>query len=358
MHFLRYGRDDTEFINSMSRGELNKLLMSEAERTGRVRIEFEQRLVDYRDGRARLRDETSGNEREVDAPVIFGSDGSASALRAALGTELEQSWLDFGYKELTIPPAKGGGFSLEPHALHIWPRKNFMLIALPNIDGSFTCTLFLPFEGDASFASIEAADAGERFIASTFPDAHRLIPRLGAALEEAPLGKMVTVKCARWSRGSALLVGDAAHAIVPFFGQGMNAGFEDCTVLMDMLGSDWTRAFADFSALRKPDADAIADLAVENFVEMRDKVADPEFVLWKEVEAELSRRFPGEYRSRYQLVTFTRVPYRVAQEAGRIQLDLLRSLTSRARSAGEVDYSAAESAIRTRLVPLLEPYGL
>jgi kynurenine 3-monooxygenase len=357
-HFLRYGRDDTEFINSMSRGELNKLLMSEAERTGRVRIEFEQRLVDYRDGRARLRDETSGEEREVDAPVIFGSDGSASALRAALGTELEQSWLDFGYKELTIPPENGGGFSLEPHALHIWPRKNFMLIALPNIDGSFTCTLFLPFEGDASFAGIEGADAGERFFARTFPDAHRLIPRLGAALEEAPLGKMVTVKCARWSRGSALLVGDAAHAIVPFFGQGMNAGFEDCTVLMDMLGSDWTRAFADFSALRKPDADAIADLAVENFVEMRDKVADPEFVLWKEVEAELSRRFPGEYRSRYQLVTFTRVPYRVAQEAGRIQLDLLRSLTSRARSAGEVDYSAAESAIRTRLVPLLEPYGL
>ena len=356
LHFLRYGRDDSEFINSMSRGELNKLLMSEAERTGRVQIHFVQRLVDYRAGRARLRYESSGEERDVDAPVVFGSDGSASALRAALGTEVEQSWLDFGYKELTIPPAQGGGFSLEPYALHIWPRKNFMLIALPNVDGSFTCTLFLPFEGEASFAAIAGADAGERFFAEIFPDARALIPRLGEALEEAPLGKMVTVKCARWSRGTALLMGDAAHAIVPFFGQGMNAGFEDCTVLMDLLDRvpDWSRAFAEFSTLRKPDADAIADLAVENFVEMRDKVADPEFVLWKEVESELSRRFPGEYLSRYQLVTFTRVPYRVAQEAGRIQFDLLRSLTSKARNARDVNYTAAHAAIRMRLLPLIQ----
>ncbi|HWE23896.1 MAG TPA: NAD(P)/FAD-dependent oxidoreductase, partial [Myxococcales bacterium] len=359
LHFLRYGRDDSEFINSMSRGELNKLLMSEAERTGRVRIDFEQRLVDYRDSRARLRDETSGKERDVEATVIFGSDGSASALRDALDVDVEQSWLDFGYKELTIPPAPGGGFSLEPHALHIWPRKNFMLIALPNVDGSFTCTLFLPFAGESSFAAIDGAGRGERFFAEIFPDARALIPRLGAALEEAPLGKMVTVKCARWSRRSALLIGDAAHAIVPFFGQGMNAGFEDCTVLMDLLDRvpQWEDAFARFSEARKPDADAIADLAVENFVEMRDKVADREFVLWKEVEAELSRRFPGEYLSRYQLVTFTRVPYRVAQEAGRIQLDLLRSLTANVRSAAEVDYAKAQSAIRARLLPLLRPYA-
>ena len=360
LHFLRYGRDDSEFINSMSRGELNKLLMAEAERTGRVRIEFEQRLVDWRAGHARLRDEATGEERDIEAPIIFGSDGSASALRAALDLDVEQSWLDFGYKELTIPPARGGGFSLEPHALHIWPRKNFMLIALPNIDGSFTCTLFLPFEGEASFAAIDAPAAGENFFAEIFPDAHALIPGLGAALEEAPLGRMVTVKCARWSRGTALLIGDAAHAIVPFFGQGMNAGFEDCTVLMSLLDRvpDWARAFVEFSASRKPDADAIADLAVENFVEMRDKVADAEFVLWKEVEAELSRRFPGEYLSRYQLVTFTRLPYRVAQEAGRLQLELLRSLTANVRSASEVDYSRARAAIRAGLVPLLGQYGV
>lgn len=359
LHFLRYGRDDSEFINSMSRGELNKLLMTEAERTGRVRIQFEQRLVDWREGRARLRDDATGMEREVEARIIFGSDGSASALRAVLDLEVEQSWLDFGYKELTIPPTRAGGFSLEPHALHIWPRKNFMLIALPNADGSFTCTLFLPFEGEASFAAIATAAAGEKFFGEVFPDAHALIPGLAAALEEAPLGRMVTVKCGRWSRGTALLIGDAAHAIVPFFGQGMNAGFEDCTVLMGLLDRvpDWARAFEEFSTSRKPDADAIADLAVENFVEMRDKVADAEFVLWKEVEAELSRRFPGEYLSRYQLVTFTRVPYRVAQEAGRLQLELLRSLTANVRSASEVDYSRAGAAIRAGLVLLLAQYG-
>src|SRR5205823_6813322 len=233
-------------------------------------------------------------------------------------------------------------------------------IALPNLDGSFTCTLFLPFEGDASFASIAAPASAERFFAETFPDALALIPRLEEALEEAPLGRMVTVRCSPWSRGAALLIGDAAHAIVPFFGQGMNAGFEDCTVLMEILDRDpdWSRAFAELSEMRKPDADAIADLAVENFVEMRDKVADPEFVLWKEVEAELSRRFPGEYLSRYQLVTFTRVPYRVAQEAGRIQLDLLRDLTATPRTAAAVDYSRARAAIRAGLVPLLGQYGV
>jgi kynurenine 3-monooxygenase len=169
---------------------------------------------------------------------------------------------------------------------------------------------------------------------------------------------MVTVKCARWSRGQAVLIGDAAHAIVPFFGQGMNAGFEDCTVLMEVLDREagWARAFAELSDSRRPDADAIADLAVENFVEMRDKVSDPEFVLWKEVEAELSRRFPGEYLSRYQLVTFTRIPYRIAKQAGVIQSALLRELTQPARTAHDVDYSRAHSLIRARLLPVLKPY--
>jgi kynurenine 3-monooxygenase len=361
-HFLRYGRDDSEFINSMSRGELNELLMTEAERTGQVRIHFQQRLVGYdlARGTARLRDEVGGAERDVAAPVVFGSDGSASALRAALDVEVDESWLDFGYKELTIPPALGGGFSLEPNALHIWPRKNFMLIALPNMDGSFTCTLFLPFEGEASFAAIDAPPAAERFFADTFPDALALIPRLPQALAEAPLGRMVTVRCTPWSRGAALLIGDAAHAIVPFFGQGMNAGFEDCTVLMEILdrAPDWTRAFAELFERRKPDADAIADLAVENFVEMRDKVADAEFVLWKAVEAELQRRFPGEYLSRYQLVTFTRIPYRVAQEAGRIQQDLLRELTRGRTRAEEVDYADARELVRARLAPLLHQNGI
>jgi kynurenine 3-monooxygenase len=204
------------------------------------------------------------------------------------------------------------------------------------------------------------ADDAQAFGNKYFPDAMPLIPDFAEQLMSAPLGRMVTVRAWPWSRGSALLLGDAAHAIVPFFGQGMNAGFEDCTVLMAVLDRvpQWERAFAEFSSARKPDADAIADLAVENFVEMRDKVADPEFLLWKEVETELSRRFPGEYLSRYQLVTFTRVPYHVAQEAGRIQLDLLRELTTTARSAADVDYALAHAVIRDKLVPLLRAHGI
>jgi kynurenine 3-monooxygenase len=358
--FLRYGRDDSEFINSMSRGELNELLMTEAERTGRVGIRFEQRLVGYdaRSRKARLRDERSGAEAEVDTPVLVGADGSASALRRALPFDTSEEVLDFGYKELTLPAGPGGSFLLEKNGLHIWPRGNFMLIALPNLDGSFTCTLFLPFRGDPSFESISGRE--EAFFAETFPDAHERMAGVGRALREAPLGHMVTVRCSPWAHGTALLLGDAAHAIVPFFGQGMNAGFEDCTALDAILSREprWESAFAELSSSRKPDADAIADLAVENFVEMRDKVADPQFVLWKAVEAELQRRFPGEYLSRYQLVTFTRVPYRVALEAGRIEQRMLGDLTRGARTAAEVDYERAREMIRRELAPLLRAHGL
>jgi kynurenine 3-monooxygenase len=353
-HFLRYGRDDREFINSMSRGELNRLLVTEAEKTGRVHIEFEERLVSFDPARhtARLRSERTGDEREIRTGVAFGADGSASAMRKAIAPDATEEVLDFGYKELTLPAGPGASFLLEKNALHIWPRKSFMLIALPNLDGSFTCTLFLSFE---SFEEIAAPAAADAFFARHFPDVLALLPDLGARLADAPLGRMTTVKCRPWSRGTSLLVGDAAHAIVPFFGQGMNAGFEDCTVLDGILAREprWDRAFAELSETRKPDADAIADLAVENFVEMRDKVADPEFVFWKEVEAELSRRMGGGYRNRYQLVTFTRVPYRVALEAGLLQQGILREVCAGAASAGEVDYGRAERLVRERLAKVL-----
>jgi kynurenine 3-monooxygenase len=354
-HLLRYGRDDREYINSMSRGELNALLLTEAERTGRVRIEFEERLLSYDPGRnvARIRSERTGTEREIHPEVAFGADGSASAMRKSIAPGASEEVLDFGYKELTLPAGPGGSFLLEKNALHIWPRKSFMLIALPNLDGSFTCTLFLSFD---EFAKIGEAAAAEKFFAATFPDVLALVPDLGARLAEAPLGRMTTVKCSPWSRGTSLLLGDAAHAIVPFFGQGMNAGFEDCTVLDGILAREprWDRAFAELFATRKPDADAIADLAVENFVEMRDKVADKEFVLWKEVEAELSRRMGGAYLNRYQLVTFTRIPYQNALEAGRIQQEILRELCAGKAFASEVDYRRGESLVRERLSKVLE----
>jgi kynurenine 3-monooxygenase len=353
-HLLRYGRDDSEFINSMSRGELNRLLVTEAEKTGRVRFEFEERLVSFdpEGQHARVRSERTGVEREVTAAVAFGADGSASAMRNAIAKDSTEDVLDSGYKELTLPAGPGGSFLLEKNALHIWPRKSFMLIALPNKGGSFTCTLFLSFE---KFEEIAAPAAAEKFFAENFADVLALVPDLGARLAEAPLGRMTTVKCTPWSQGTSLLVGDAAHAIVPFFGQGMNAGFEDCTVLDGILAREprWEHAFAELSETRKPDADAIADLAVENFVEMRDRVADPEFFLWKQVEAELSRRMGGAYLNRYQLVTFTRVPYREALQAGRIQQEILRELCAGATTAAEIDYERGEQLVRERLAKLL-----
>jgi len=237
-------------------------------------------------------------------------------------------------------------------ALHIWPRGNFMLIALPNLDGSFTCTLFLPFEGAPSFAGLQSEAEAQAFFEEYFPDALPLIPNLAQQLLSAPLGRMVTVKVWPWSVGEALLIGDAAHAIVPFFGQGMNAGFEDVTLLP--AGRDWADVFADFSEARKPDTDAIADLAVENFLEMRDRVADPEFLFQRKVEEELQRRMPGRYLTRYQLVTFTRVPYRLALRAGQIEAALLKESIR----GEEVDYARAQELAEERLVPLLRAHGV
>src|SRR6266446_4779610 len=347
---LPYGRSDREFINSMSRGELNKLLMTRAEETLRLRIHFGQRLSDYDPDRRVARFEPSGDAR---AEVIIGSDGSASALRPSLGGAVSQDVLSSGYKELTMPP-KDGGFAMHRNALHIWPRGNFMLIALPNRDGSFTCTLFLPFEGTPSFAELKTEGATQAFFEKYFPDAAPLIPDLAQQFGQAPLGRMATVKAWPWSRGTALLIGDAAHAIVPFFGQGMNAGFEDVTLLAGMLSGDWARDFARFAESRKPDTDAIADLAVENFVEMRDKVADPRFLRMREIERELQGRMPGRYLTRYQLVTFTRVPYRIALQAGEIQSRILSDLAEQPHP----DYERGVRLAGETLVPLLRSHGI
>jgi kynurenine 3-monooxygenase len=322
--------------------------MTKAEESGRVRIHFGRRLVDYDFTRQMARFEDGS---EAHAPVVIGTDGSASALRAAMGGDVSQEFLSSGYKELTMPPKPGGGFAIHVNALHIWPRGQFMLIALPNQDGSFTCTLFLPFEDLPSFAELRTEAEAQAFFAKYFPDAVPLIPGLAAQFMAAPLGKMVTVKTWPWSRGSALLLGDAAHAIVPFFGQGMNAGFEDVTLLSAMLdrGADFGQAFARFAKQRKPDADAIADLAVENFVEMRDKVSDPTFLKMRAIETELQKRMLGRYLTRYQLVTFTRVPYRVALLAGEIQSGILADLAR----AELVDYNHGVQLVEQRLLPLL-----
>jgi kynurenine 3-monooxygenase len=342
---LLYGRGDRERINSISRTGLTCLLLSRAEETGRVRIHFEQRLLGY-DFQRRVARFASG--LEVRAAVIVGTDGSASALRASLDGEVSQDLLESGYKELMLPPAAGGGFAMHANALHIWPRGTFMLIALPNLDCSFTCTLFLALEGSPSFSRLSTEAAASRFLERHFPDAMRLAPSFPAQFIAGPLGRMVTVKAWPWSRGCALIIGDAAHCIVPFFGQGMNAGFEDVSLLCGMLTGDWAGDFAAFSAARKPDTDAIADLALENFVEMRDKVADADFLRLREIEQELQDRMAGRYLTRYQLVTFTLVPYRIALRVGRIQQEILGGL-----ARGEYDFARAEELVGERISPLI-----
>ncbi|HLT30268.1 MAG TPA: NAD(P)/FAD-dependent oxidoreductase [Myxococcaceae bacterium] len=386
--FQRYGTDDSQFINSLSRGGINARLLTGAEASqqqggGRVRIHFEHRLLDYdfRTFQATFHDEASGGIVEVHAPIIFGTDGTGSALRGPLqqitGGVCRLDRLDAGYKELTMPPALGEGmgpdgrFQLEPNALHIWPRGRHMLIALPNPDGNFTCTLFLPFttrDGGPSFDKLTRADQVEAFFQQEFPDALVRIPHLGRAFETAPLGQMVTVHSWPWSHGCSLLLGDASHGIVPFFGQGMNAGFEDVAILDEQLGAvletvtpdavPWAELFASFAENRREDALAIAELAVGNFEEMRDHVGDPHFLLQKAVEVELLRRYPGRAVGRYGLVTFSRAPYRVARDAGLLMDGVLQVLCEGKTRLEEIDFAEAERLLETQVVPRLEQWGI
>ena len=374
---LRYGRDDGEHISSMSRGGLNQLLMTHAEATGRVKIHFSHRViaVDLDDNTLTVQDEATGHTRTVHAGVLLGTDGSASALRQALvdtGAHVHEARLSAGYKELTMPAVTDGSghgpdgrFALHPNALHIWPRGQFMVIALANPDGTFTCTLFLAHESTTgpSFADLRTDTEVDVFFRHWFADFVPLVPDFVTQFQHAPLGHMATVKAWPWGQGTASLVGDAAHAIVPFFGQGMNCGFEDVTALMALLDAagpqpDWPTVLRQYEAARKPNTDAIADLAVENFTEMRDKVADPQFLLQRAVEQALDQRLAGAYRSRYQLVTFTRVPYQVALAAGQIQARVLAAATAGKMTLADVDLDAAEAAMRAELLPLLASHDL
>jgi kynurenine 3-monooxygenase len=315
--FQPYGKDETEVINSVSRAELNIALMNAAEQRG-VDIHFDQRCTgfDLRTGAMRFRNEEDGGNLTLASELIVGTDGANSAIRAEFlklpRFNFSQQYLNYGYKELTIPATPDGRHRMETHALHIWPRGSFMLIALPNIDGTFGCILFLPFEGENSFAQLQSPSEVQAFFEEHFPDVVPLMPKLGENFFANPVGSMVTIKCSPWHHdGRAVLLGDAAHAIVPFFGQGLNCSFEDCTVLLEVLdrhGPQWPLIFAEFEQARKANTDAIADLAVENFVEMRDRVADPRFLFKKKAELALEAKFPGVFVPKYSMVTFHRVP--------------------------------------------------
>lgn len=358
----RYGQNDTEVIYSISRGELNKLLMSEFERISGSAIRFRQncRAADFGRGVITIRDEESGTSRELqDAPVI-AADGASSALRQAMVSaglaSATEDVLSHCYKELSIAAGTGGRHQLDANALHIWPRGGFMLIALPNTDGSFTATLFLPATGAESFAALDSPRSVTDFFARQFPDVLPLIPDLEEDFFAHPTGTMVTVRCSPWHvAGRSLLIGDAAHAVVPFHGQGMNCAFEDCVTLDELLSrhTDWASVFGDFERERKPNADAIATMALENYVEMRDTVRHPKFQLQKALSLELERRFPGHFIPRYSMVMFHHeIPYATALERGRIQQQVLDELCAGIERIEQVDWKRASELVSTRLPEL------
>ena len=326
--FQPYGTEAGHTINSVSRAGLNQMLIEAAEAMPGVSVRFGQRTVavDLDAGIAHAEDVATGAATEARGDVVIGADGAFSAVRGQMQKldrfDYSQSYLDHGYKELSIPPRPDGDFALEPNALHIWPRGGFMMIALPNPDRSFTCTLFYPNEGKDSFASLATPGAVHRFFNQVFPDAVPLMPELAEDFFGNPTGSLVTVRCRPWHHGRTVLLGDAAHAVVPFYGQGANCAFEDCVALDECVRAsapDWARVFADFQARRKVNADALADLAVANFYEMRDHVASRLFLARKKMEKMLARLFPRWYVPLYTMVSFSRTPYAEAVRRARAQ---------------------------------------
>jgi kynurenine 3-monooxygenase len=329
LHFAPYDVDPNNYINSIGRASLNTAVIEAAQRYPNVRVMFNHLCtqVDL-DAAAHLLNTETNQVIAARGDAVIGVDGAFSAVRQSMQRKLDrfeydESYLAHGYKELTIPPAPDGGWWMEKEALHIWPRKSFMMIALPNPDGSFTCTLFWEFKGPRSFESTKSDPDVRRFFDEEFPDAVPLMPTLLDDFRENPTGSLVTIRCAPWYyKDKVVLVGDAAHAVVPFYGQGMNAAFEDCVVLDECLAEfpdNRERAFAEYFAWRKENADTLADLAVENFIEMRDKTASRKFRWKKKLDHLLEGALPGVYLPLYTMVTFTRIPYAEAARRARRQ---------------------------------------
>lgn len=328
--FQPYGKDDTEALHSVSRGGLNKLLVEAAAEYPHVRMFFDHRCttVDLNDQKTNF--ETPAGTRCVPAKCIVGADGAYSAVRSSMQImdrfDFSQDYLTHGYKELSIAPGSDGNFSMEPNALHIWPRGDFMMIALPNADRSFTCTLFWPYDGPHGFNRLTTEREVVAYFHEQFPDVPPLIPDLGSMYLNNAVGSLVTIRCSPWHVGDrAVLVGDACHAVVPFLGQGMNAAFEDCSVLIKCLKThpDRNRAFAEYHQKRKPNADVLADLCIENFIEMRDKVASPLFILKKKTNVFLHKILGKWFLPLYTMVEFTRIPYSDALKRAKRQAAIL-----------------------------------
>ena len=356
----RYGLRDTEVVNSVSRAELNRRLIDAAITEHGVDVRFGQEATDYDPAKRTLEFVDGTRWCDASGPLI-AADGAGSVVRRAL-TEAgiigsREELLSHSYKELEIPAGPRGTFQMDQEALHIWPRGGFMLIALPNPGGDFTLTLFLPTEGTNSFARLESAEDVTVFFDEHFPDAVPLIDDLAGTWARNPAGILGTVRCDHWhDDGSVLLIGDAAHAIVPFHGQGMNLAFEDCVVLDEAIersDGDWEAAFAAFQQAQIGNANAIADMALENYVEMRDTVLDPKHVLQHDLGFTLEERLPDRFIPRYSMVMFhDEIPYAVAKNRGAVQQHLLEELTSDAEEMADIDLDAATRLAESRLTAL------
>lgn len=369
-HYQAYGQQAHEVIYSVGRGALNQLLMDEAEKTDLVKIHFHQALeaVDLEDNCLTFVDQNTKERTTHHYEMLIAADGSGSAIRKAMHQQLNSpefnehgsfnrfDQLGHSYKELCIPPGPGNSYQIEQNALHIWPRGEYMLIALPNLDGSFTVTLFLPNQGENSFAELTTQAKVEAFFAEQFNDALTLIPDLAAAFFANPTGHLATVRCDPWCYKNSMLIGDAAHGIVPFHGQGMNCGFEDASVLNQILDQfaeqshdNWQSVLAAYQQARQPNGNAIADLALDNYIEMRASVREPKYLLKKALAFELEQRYPQQFIPRYSMVMFHLLPYAEAQRRGEIQNAILEQLVAGVEDIEQVDMDLAARLIAQQL---------
>ena len=360
-----YGQKPEEVIYSVSRAGLVSLLRDEAEATGNVTFNFQHKLVniDPEQKTINIKNEQTDEEQRHSYEVLLGADGAGSKTRRTLeqlGVQgFSSDLLEHSYKELTIPAGASNPFQTEKEALHIWPRGGYMLIALPNLDGSFTVTLFMPNKGPVSFEAFKDKAQVEAFFKEQFSDVLELIPSLADDYFTNPTGVLGTVRSEHWNYKDILLFGDASHAIVPFHGQGMNCGFEDCSELNRLLNKhadDWSSIINEFSEVRRDNANAIADMALENYVEMRDSVRDPKFQLKKAIAFKLEELYPTQFIPRYSMVMFRHIPYAEAFRRGKVQSNILSKLVQDNDDINDIDWSLAKELVRKNLHPISKEY--